>query len=50
MGGVFVIAAILAALYRSNLIGSQAPLLGTVRREWSEDRVILERILSADED
>ena len=46
MGGVFVVAAILAAVYRSNLIGSQAPFLATVRKEWNEDRVILERILS----
>lgn len=50
MGGVFVVAAILAAVYRSNLINSQAPFLGTVRREWNEDRVILERILSSDQD
>ncbi len=50
MGAVFVIAAILAAVYRSNLINSQAPFLSTVRREWHEDRVILERILSPDQD
>ena len=46
MGGVFVLGAIAAALYRSKLVGAQAPFLGTVKREWSEDRVILERILS----
>ena len=46
MGGVFVLGAVIAALYRSRIIGSQAPFLGTVRKEWAEDRVILERILS----
>ena len=46
MGGVFLAGAIIAALYRSKIIGAQAPLLGTVRKEWAEDRVILERILS----
>ncbi len=50
MGGVFVVAAIIAALYRSKLIGAQARFLATVRREWNEDRVILERILSSDQD
>lgn len=46
MGGFFVVGAIIAGLYRSRVIGAQAPLLGTVRKEWAEDRVILERILS----
>ncbi len=29
---------------------ARSPLLADVRREWQEDRVILERILSSDED
>ncbi len=46
MGGLFLVGAVVAALYRSRVIGAQAPLLGTVRKEWAEDRVILEKILS----
>jgi uncharacterized membrane protein YqjE len=46
MGGGFLLVAIIAALYRSKVIGGQTPFLGTLRREWAEDRVILERILS----
>jgi uncharacterized membrane protein YqjE len=49
MGGAFIVLAIIAGLYRSKVIGGQAPFLGTVRREWAEDRVILEKIL-ADQD
>jgi len=50
MGGAFLLVAVLAGLYRSNLVKGQAPFLATMRREWQEDRVILERILSSDED
>jgi len=50
MGGVFLLVAVVAALFRSNLSRSQSPFLSSVRREWQEDRVILERILTSDED
>ncbi|MGA2188126.1 MAG: phage holin family protein [Steroidobacteraceae bacterium] len=50
MGGVFLVIAIVAGVYRSNLVRAQAPFLATVRREWKDDRVILERILSSDQD
>jgi len=50
MGGGFLLVAVIAALYRSNISRTQSPFLGSVRREWQEDRVILERILSSDED
>jgi uncharacterized membrane protein YqjE len=46
MGGTFLLVAVIAGLYRSKVIGAQSPFLGTVRREWAEDRVILEKILS----
>ena len=46
MGGVFSLLAIVSGFYRSIAIRGQAPFLGTVRREWAEDRIILERILS----
>ena len=50
MGGGFLLVAVGAALYRSNVSRTQTPFLASVRREWQEDRVILERILASDED
>jgi uncharacterized membrane protein YqjE len=50
MGGGFLVVAVLAALYRSSVAKSQSPLLSSVRREWQEDRVILERILSSEQE
>jgi uncharacterized membrane protein YqjE len=50
MGGGFLLLGILAAVYRSSIVRAKSPLLACVRREWQEDRVILERILSPDED
>jgi len=50
MGGGFLLVAVGAALYRSNVSRTQTPFLASVRREWQEDRVILERILTSDED
>jgi uncharacterized membrane protein YqjE len=49
MAGVFLAVAVLALIYRSKTVKEQAPFLASVRREWQEDGVILERILS-DED
>jgi hypothetical protein len=41
--------AVIALLYRANMLRDQAPFLASVRRAWEEDRVILERILSDNE-
>ncbi len=49
-GGAFLVIGAIAMLYRANVIGSHPPFLNTVRREWQEDRVILERILSSHKD
>jgi uncharacterized membrane protein YqjE len=49
MAGGFLVVAIGVAVYRSRAAHSHSPLLSDVRREWHEDRVILERILSSDE-
>jgi uncharacterized membrane protein YqjE len=46
MGGGFLIVAVIAMIYRSNAVRDHAPFLASVRAEWQEDRVILERILS----
>jgi uncharacterized membrane protein YqjE len=49
MAGGFLVAAIAAAVYRARAARTRSPLLSDVRREWQEDRVILEKILSSDE-
>jgi uncharacterized membrane protein YqjE len=49
MGGGFVLIAVIVAVYRSKLARSRTPFLADVQREWQEDRVILERVLSSDE-
>jgi uncharacterized membrane protein YqjE len=46
MGGGFLAIAVIAMIYRSKVAKEQAPLLASVRREWHEDVVILERILA----
>ena len=50
MGGGFLVAAVIAAVYRSNVVRAKSRLLASVRQQWQEDRVLLERILSSDED
>lgn len=50
MAGGFLAVAIVAAVYRAIVARSRSPLLASVRREWQEDRVILEHILSSDQD
>jgi uncharacterized membrane protein YqjE len=50
MGGGFLALAIVAVIYLYRLGRSRSTLFTDVRREWQEDRIILERLLSADED
>lgn len=50
MAGVFLAAAIAAAIYRYNVVRSRSEFLASVRREWHQDRVILENILSSNQD
>jgi uncharacterized membrane protein YqjE len=49
MGGGFLAIAAVALIYKSRSAAGEAPFLDSVRREWKQDSVILERIL-ADED
>jgi len=46
MGGGFLLAAIVAAVLRAKAVRSRSSFLASVRSEWQEDRVLLERILS----
>jgi len=50
MGGVFLVVAIVALIYGFSLARRRSSLFTDVRREWQQDRVLLERLLSADED
>jgi uncharacterized membrane protein YqjE len=50
MGGAFLVIAAAAAVYLSRLSRGRSPMFAEVRREWQEDRVIVERILSADDE
>ena len=50
MGVTFLTVAVIAVAYRFRVLNAQQPFLATVRREWSEDRVILDRILSPEEE
>lgn len=50
MGVGFLAVAIAAAAYRANAVRAKSQFLGSVRRAWEEDRVLLERILSSHQD
>jgi uncharacterized membrane protein YqjE len=50
MGGGFLGAAIVAAAYRANAVRAKSQFLASVRRQWQADRVLLERLLSSDQD
>jgi uncharacterized membrane protein YqjE len=50
MGGGFLGAAIVAAAYRANTVRAQSEFLASVRQQWQEDRVLLERLLSSGHD
>jgi uncharacterized membrane protein YqjE len=49
MCGSFLVVAIAAAIYLVGVSRARSPMLSDLKREWQQDRVILERILS-DED
>lgn len=49
MAGGFVVIAIVALIYRARIARDRTEMFADVQREWQEDKVILERILSSDE-
>ena len=49
MSGGFLVIAIIAGVMSANRAKARSPFLADVQREWQEDRVLLERILSSDE-
>jgi len=48
LAGGFLLVAAIMLIYGSRLSRARTPLLADLRREWQEDRVILERLLSSD--
>jgi uncharacterized membrane protein YqjE len=50
MAGVFGIIAIAALMFLSRISRQRSTMFSDVKREWQEDKVILERILSSDEE
>jgi uncharacterized membrane protein YqjE len=46
MGGGFLVLAIAAAVYGLNVARSRSQFLASVRREWEQDRVLFEHLLS----
>lgn len=50
MGGAFLAGAIVAATYRARIVRAKSQFLASVRREWREDRLLLDRLLSLDKD
>jgi uncharacterized membrane protein YqjE len=50
MGGGFLVAAIVAAVYRANAMRARAQLFGELRREWQADRDLLEHLLSSSQE
>jgi len=50
LAGGFLLIAVILLLYRASLSRARMPFLGDLQREWQEDRVILEHLLSADEE
>jgi hypothetical protein len=47
MGGGFLLATIVAVMYRTKVIRAKTPFLDSVRQQWQMDRVLLEHILSS---
>jgi len=48
--GFFLLLAAIMLIYGVRLARARTPFLADLRREWQEDRVILERALSSDEE
>ena len=50
MGGGFLGVTIAAAVYLARVARSRSQFLASVRREWLQDRVLLERLLSSEQE
>jgi uncharacterized membrane protein YqjE len=50
MAGVFSVVAVGALIFRSRISRQRPTMFADLQREWQEDKVILERFLSSDEE
>lgn len=50
LAGGFLVIAIGAFIYQANLSRRRSPFLADLKREWEQDRLLLEKILSGDEE
>jgi uncharacterized membrane protein YqjE len=50
MGGGFLLLALVAAVRRAKLVRTRSQLFAAVREAWREDRLLLERVLTSEED
>jgi uncharacterized membrane protein YqjE len=50
MAGVFVVIALGALIFRSRISRERSTMFADLQREWQEDKVILERVLSSDDE
>jgi uncharacterized membrane protein YqjE len=50
LAGGFLVIAIGAFIYQASLARRRSPFLADLKREWAEDRLFLEKILSGDEE
>ncbi len=50
LAGGFLLLTIIMWAYARRLLGARSPFLGDLRREWLEDKAILEHALSPDEE
>jgi uncharacterized membrane protein YqjE len=50
LAGAFLLLALIMLIYSKRLSRARTPLLSDLRREWQQDRVILEHALSSDEE
>jgi uncharacterized membrane protein YqjE len=49
IAGGFLLLAVIAALFQGKLARSRSPFLADLQREWQQDRVLFERIMSDDD-
>ena len=50
IAGGFLLIAVACYLYQASLTRRRSPFLADLKREWEQDRVLLEKLLSADEE
>jgi uncharacterized membrane protein YqjE len=50
MGGGFLLLALVAVMRRASVVRNRSQILASVRQAWHEDRELLERLMSLEED